>query len=72
MWIIAAHYEYLKRAEVELKEALRKVRESVAELEGKLKRVEAELGDGRSTKPATPGHGAGKAEPRRRTHSQRE
>ncbi len=54
------------------KEALRKVRESVAELEGKLKRVEAELGDGRSTKPATPGHGAGKAEPRRRTHSQRE
>jgi hypothetical protein len=61
----------LKSRLAEAQEALRKVRESVAELEGKLKRVESELGNGRPAKSTTAGHGTGRAETRRRTRSQR-
>jgi len=48
-------------------EALKKVRESVAELEGKLKRVEAGVNDGRSSGPGAARYGTAGAEKRPRT-----
>ena len=48
-------------------EALRKVRESVAELEGKLKRAEAGGKDGRSSGPGAASNGTAGSEKRRRT-----
>ena len=53
----------------EAREALRKVRESVAELEGKLKRVEAELVDGRPSGSRAAGTGTARAVKPRRTRA---
>lgn len=56
----------------EAQEALRKVRESVAELEGKLKRVEAEVIDGQPSRSKAARTGTAKAVPRRPTRRHRE
>ena len=55
----------------EAREALLKVRESVAELERKLMGVEAELRGGRSARSATAGPGSGRPETGRRRRGQR-
>lgn len=62
----------LKARLAEAREALRKVRESIAELEGKLKRVEAEVIDGQPSRSKAARTGTSKAVPRRPTRRQRE
>ncbi len=56
----------------EAQEALRKVRESVAELEGKLKQVEAQVIDGQPSRSKAARTGTVKAVPRRPARRQRE
>ena len=55
----------LKARLAEAQEALRKVRESVAELEGKLKRVKAEVNDGRSSGSGAARNGVAEAKKER-------
>ena len=57
----------LKARLAEAQEALRKVRESVAELEGKLMRVEAEVKDGRPSGSGAVRNGTAGTEKRRGT-----
>ena len=62
----------LKARLAEAREVLREVRESVIELEAKLKRFEAEMGEGRPAGPAKPRPGRGGAKSGRRAGSRRD
>ncbi len=65
----AAGHGGLKARLAEAQEALRKVRESAAELERRLRRFEAGLGDGRPEGSATAGHAGSKVVPGRGTRN---
>jgi len=62
----------LKARLAEAREVLREVREAAAELEGKLKKFEAEMGDGRPAGPAKPRPSRGGAKSGRRAGSHRD
>ncbi len=68
----AAGRSGLKARLAEAMEALREVRESVVELEAKLKKFEAELGEGRPAGPAKPRPSRGGAKSGRRAGSHRD